>query len=815
MIRLLRPSGLGLPLIACSLSLWAAAAARAEVPAPVLHTVFPAGGRAGTSVTVAVDGGALDGLRDVRSTVPGLTARKGDASHFTLDIPAQTPPGVYDLRVVGIHGVSSPRAFFVGDLAECLETGANDSAETAQRVPLDVVVNGRIEKPGDVDCYQFAARAGRRVVLECWAERIDSPLRAVLEVYDAAGKRLAVNRAHAGVDPLIDFRVPADGTFVVRVFDLTCTGSPAHFYRLDIGTKPRVEFALPCVVQRGRSTRVRLFGRNLLPPGQTDKGGTSELDCVEVDVTPPAADRRGPIPLTLRPAQVALDAFAYHHPGGQAPVLIGVTDVPVVSAEGNQLPERAQEINTPCEVSGRLQGGDERHWYAVRARRGEVLWLEAFGERIGSPVDLAVAVLDPSGTRELANLPGCVENVGGYRFPTAHADPAGRWVAPADGRYLVLVRNRLGGLDGDPRRTYRLSVRREEPDFHLAVVSRRTDQPAGLNVGRGGREMAEVLAVRRRGLEGPIRVRAGPLPPGLHCPDVWIGPGQDRAPLVVTADRECPPFVGALALTGRADLGGAEVVRPAWAGTMVWPGRPVPSGRLAQEMALATGPEAGMVLTATPAATEVFQESALDVAVDVEQRAEGQTPAVHLTGIGLPRTAGNPTAVIAAGRTKRWISFFFPATLPPGPYTLAVRGETEIPVPSGPGGAKPGKAAVTLVSNPITVQVRPARIVLEIDPRTPRTIGRGKVIQIRYTAERTHGFLGKVHTELAAPGGVVGLRARGVTFVGQQDSGTIQVIATENAPLGRQPFLRLEAVGTVEDQPVFRGSRFVDLEITE
>lgn len=122
---------------------------------------------------------------------------------------------------------------------------------------------------------------------------------------------------------------------------------------------------------------------------------------------------------------------------------------------------------------------------------------------------------------------------------------------------------------------------------------------------------------------------------------------------------------------------------------------------------------------------------------------------------------------------------------------------------------------MTLVSNPITVNIRPARIVLEIDPQTPRKIARGKIIQLRYTAERKHGFIGKIHTELVAPGGVVGLRARGVTLVGQSDSGTLQVIATEDAPLGRQQFLRLDAVGTVEDQPVYRASRFVELEITE
>ncbi len=864
MTRILRIAGCRLPIAVCLFPLWVTTA-RGELPNPVLQMVFPAGGQAGTSVTVAVDGSALDELRDIRSTVPSLIAKKTEANRFALAIAEGTPPGVYDLRVVGLYGMSSPRAFFVSNRPERMEVEPNDAVDSAQQLPLDVVVNGRIQKPGDVDCYRFTAKAGQRAVLECWARRIDSQLRAVLEVYDAGGKRLAANRGYAEVDPLVDLLVPADGTYLVKVFDLGFLGSAAHFYRLDIDTKPRPEFALPCVVTQGKPTRVKFFGRNLLPSGSATSGkAQSSLDCVEVDITPPLSTdpasvaaatgsysggkpysplhrprvggrttgsyRHQRIPLPLRPAQLSVEAFAYYYPGSHAPVLVGVTDVPVLAgAPDNHQPDHAQEIAVPCEVSGQLADGDERHWYAVRVRRGEVLWLEAFGERIGSPVDLAVAVVDPSGQPELMKLADSRENLGGYRFSTRHSDPAGRWLAPADGRYLIVVRNLIGGLNRDPRRLYRLSVRREEANFRLAVVSRRADQPAGLNVWRGGREMVEVLAFRGRGLAGPIRVTAEKLPPGIECPDIWIGPGQDRAPLVLTASRGCPSFAGALVLVGHADVSGTEITRPARGGTMIWPGQPTPSGRLTQEIPLATAPQTNILLTAevarisnpSSAAADalVYQESIVDVAVDVEQQFKGPASPVHLTVVGLPRLVGNASATIPAGKTRGWISFFVPASLPPGPYTFAVQAETEAPFPAPVGGERRSVSAtrvgVKLVSNPITVQVRPARIVLEIDPRTPRKISRGKILQLHFTAERKHGFIGKIHTELQAPGGVVGLRARGVTLVGQSDSGTLQVIATETAPLGRIVSLRLEAVGTVEDQPVFRASRFVELEITE
>lgn len=820
MTRMFSGINLRLAVCACLFLIGLTLETRAELPNPVLHTVFPAGGQAGTSVDVTVGGSTLDGLSALHSTVPGLAARKVDANRFTLSIPAATVPGVYELRAVGQHGMSSPRAFFVSNRVERLEAEPNDTFETAQQVSLDVVVNGRIEKPGDVDCLRFSARAGQRVVLECWAERIDSQLRAVLEVCEAGGKRLAVNRGHAGIDPLVDFLVPADGVYLVRLHDLTYGGGATHFYRLDIDTKPRVEFAVPCVLTSGRTTLVKLFGRNLAPlPAAANRFAESSLplDCVEVEITPPfLQDQSQPLPLPLRPAQVTVDAFPFYYPGSQAPVLLGLTDVPVIAAApDHHLPDHAQEIAVPCEVCASLTAGDERHWYAVQARRGEVFWLEGFGERIGSPVDLDLTVLDPTGRVELLKLTDCVENLGGYRFPTNHLDPAGRWVAPADGRYLILVRNLVGGLERDPRRRYRLSVRREEPDFHLAVVSRRTDQPAGLNLRPGGREMAEVFAVRRRGLTGPIRVTAKNLPPGIQCPDVWIGPSQNRAALVLTASRECPAFAGALNLVGHADLGGIDVIRPARGGTMIWPGRPTASGRLTQEVPLATGQQADLLLTATPSEAVAYQESVLDVAVEIEQRFERPAAPVQLTGVDLPLEVGNAIATIPVGKSKGWISFFLPAALSPGPYTFAVQAETEVPLLPGSKGSSPGKVGVTVVSNPVTVQVRPARVVLEIDPRTPRKIARGKTIQLHFKAERKHGFIGKIRTELVAPGGVVGLRARGVTLVGQSEMGVLQVIATETAPLGRQPFLRLEAVGTVEDQPVYQASRFLELEITE
>lgn len=806
---------------------------------PELNTVFPAGGQAGKSVELMVTGSNLQGLKSLHSNVPGIRCEQLEPARFRLTIPEGTMPGLYDLWGVGSSGVSAPRTFAVGNRAELLESEPVDSLPTAASFPLNIVINGQIDKAGDIDDFRFEAKQGQRVVVECWAERIDSRLRAVLEIYDAAGKRLAVNRGYFGIDPLLDFRVPADGSYVIKVQDLTLSGSAEHFYRLDIDTGPRVAFSVPSVVQRGKASRVTLYGWNLSPLDFSKNlpvapaAVKDSLDHIEVEIPPSLAEASWPLPMRLQPTQSVLAgaSFPFHLPGSHAPIVIGVTDFPVVlNQEDNHTSESAQEISAPAEVSGQLAAGNEHDLFAIQARRGEVFYIEALGQRIGSPVDLQIVVLESSGQRELAQFGDEARNLGGS-FPTSHLDPAGRWVCPADGRYLISVRNLMGGLHSDPRRTYRLSVRREEPDFQIVAVPRRAD-PAGLNVPRGGREVLDLLAFRRRGCNGPIRVSAKDLPAGVECPDVWIGPGAERTTVVVSADRNATGLFSELKLEGveeLAEVSGqpsserAGVRHQVLGGTVVRSGTPMGWGRLTSEIPLAVAGDSPLRITADGHETLNHQlygklqvrhspGGVLDVAVEVERRDTSHQAPVKLTGVGLPESIRNQTAIISAGQQKGYLSFDLPPTLPPGRYSIVVRAETTIATT----GQKPEIVAV--YSNPITLDVQAAAFLVEVDPFAVTRAKRGEIIQIGYSAKRLNGFIGKMHTELASPGritDIVGLRGRGETFVGQTDKGSLQITVNDDAPLGRQSGLRLFTVGVLEDEPIYQGSSLLPLEIVE
>ncbi len=840
---------------------------------PVMNTVFPAGGQVGQSVEVTVSGSNLQGLRTLHCNRPSIRCEKLEPSRFRLTIQAGTPPGLCDLWAVGDNGVSAPRTFAIGNRAEQLEAEPNETATAAMSVPLDVVINGRIDKVGDSDHFRFEARQGQRVVVECWAERIDSRLRAVLEIFDSTGRRLAVNRSYFGIDPLIDFRVPADGSYVVKVQDLISSGSAEHYYRLDIDTGPRVAFSVPSVIRRGQASRVALYGWNLTALGEpegvsprtnlvgaeannravrglTPSGSPGMLfDHIDVEIPASLAEPAWPLPVRLQPAQVVLEgaSFPFHLPGSHAPVIIGVTDVPVVlDRDDNHSSASAQEIVVPCEVSGQLVAGDERDWFAIPARRGEVFFIEALGQRIQSPVDLQISVFEALGQQELAQFGDEVRNIGGV-FPTSHLDPAGRWVCPADGRYLIALRNLIGGLPADPRRTYQLSVRREEPDVQLVAVPRRDDL-GGLNVKRGGREVLDLFAFRRRGCDKAIRVSAKDLPAGVECPDVWLGPGVDRASVVVSADRNTAPVFGELKLEGVAEevhessrqtpsavaSDGTRSVpatlpmisagrRSVRGGTVVRSGTPNGWGRLTSQIPLAVAGDAPLRVTADGHETldhHLYGKlkvrhspgGVLDVAVHIERRDNGHQAPVKLIGVGLPELIRNQTAIVPAGQQKGYLSFSLPPMLAVGRYSLVVRAETTVPTPDQK------TETVMVYSNPITFDVQPAAILVEVDPFAVTRAKRGETIQVAYSAKRLNGFIGKMHTELAAPGRVtdiIGLRGRGETFTGQTEKGTLQIVINDDAPLGRQSFLRLFTVGVVEDEPVFFGSSFLPLEIVE
>ena len=89
----------------------------------------------------------------------------------------------------GLRSNALPLA--VDDLPEAIETEPNDTPAAAQAIAVPVVINGRIQAPGDADHFAFQAEAGQTLALEVNARRLGSPLDSILTLYDSTGRKLA------------------------------------------------------------------------------------------------------------------------------------------------------------------------------------------------------------------------------------------------------------------------------------------------------------------------------------------------------------------------------------------------------------------------------------------------------------------------------------------------------------------------------------------------------------------------------------------------------------------------------------------------
>src|SRR3954452_20386357 len=323
---------------------------QAQLPHARLDRTFPLGGKAGSSIVLDVQGKDLDDLTTLHFDRPGFKAERLKTNQFRVTIPADAEPGTVEVRTVGKHGISGARLFAVQKgLDEVLEKEPNDSADKAQPVPLDCVVNGSSDGDGD-DFFRFLAKKGQRVVIDCWALRLDSTLRASLELADADGKVLARSRPYyLRTDPLLDVVIPADGDYVVGIHDSTYVGGLP--YRLVITTRPQIENVFPMAVEVGKSATLAVLGRNL--PNSKPFSGEKVLDRA-LDVVNVAFDApKDPLSLFRFPFLVHPAAPAAKFRGWQAwpkgiekainPANLLITDDPVtVEKEPNDSADKAQ-----------------------------------------------------------------------------------------------------------------------------------------------------------------------------------------------------------------------------------------------------------------------------------------------------------------------------------------------------------------------------------------------------------------------------------------------------------------------------------------
>jgi hypothetical protein len=235
--------------------------------APRVESVFPLGGRRGTTTRFELSG----------ANVP--------ASPVEISLPADAARDhVQRFELGGL--VSEPFLLETDDLDELLEAEPNDNPEQAAAVPVPGVANGRIGAPGDVDCWKFAATKDAAIEIDLRASRLGSPLDGVLTLLDGEGRELgrADDLADGQTDARLSFTAPADGAYFVRVEDrFSSRGGSRYAYRLRIAPAPAPDFRLTLAadgltVLRGGEAKLRIDAERL--------GGCNEAISLSIEGLP-------------------------------------------------------------------------------------------------------------------------------------------------------------------------------------------------------------------------------------------------------------------------------------------------------------------------------------------------------------------------------------------------------------------------------------------------------------------------------------------------------------------------------------------------
>lgn len=482
----------------------------ANAAAPKMDILFPAGGSRGATVTATLTGAIDPWPVQVWCSRPELQIKVlEEKGKLAVTIPAESLPGVAWIRLHNAEGASTLRPFVIGTLPEVEEVEPNNELAKAQVLPgSSVVVQGKHQAAHDVDVYAVTLKAGQTVVADLDGNRtLGAPSDGVLQLVSAQGFVLEQNDDDQGLDPRIAFTVPSDGQYYVRTFafpaqtdsSVQFAGGASWLYRLTISTDRFTDFVLPLAVTRGTVAEVEARGWNLGAEPVKTAIASSETD--EITVLVPQSGNVITVPTV--------------------PFPVVVEQEPNLQAQPNVVP-------TPVDVSGVVSAPDDADFFRFPAKKGQTLLVKVVGRSQGSLIDPVVSILDATG-KQLQQ----VDDQGDKR------DPEFNWNPPADGDYLLTVKDLHGR--GGPRFYYHISIAPHTPDYKVTVAADSfilpIDKPLEI----------PVTVERLSGFKGEIEVSVTGLPDGVTAAPVKSLAEGDTSKLVKLVISGNPaPFSGAL-----------------------------------------------------------------------------------------------------------------------------------------------------------------------------------------------------------------------------------------------------------------------------
>lgn len=517
----------------------------------------------------------------------GLVAQPADTTRslsVRLVIEAEASLGSRELRVASLSGVSNPLTVQVSDVPEVRESPSGPEPGTERLIPLPAGLSGVIGANTESDEFRFAARAGQKLIFDVQANRFGSPLDPTLVLLDANGKELARSEDVHGLDPFLEFTVPADGDYVARLHDLRFQGGRDYRYRILAGELPYLEFLFPFGGRRGTTVPLTLSGHNL--------DGAERMN-LQVAADAPLGRQE----VRARTAR-----------GLSNPQPFEAGDLPEqAESEPNNDPEKANSVGIPRVINGRIAQARDVDVFRIQSGAEQKVVIDVQARRFGSPLDALLTLMDAQGT--------VLQRNDDAEGPDARLE----FDAKSDTEYLVSLRDLTDR--GGERFGYRMTIRpfQSTPDFTVRA-------PAGrFRVNQDGRTAVRCEVERRNGFDGVIRVTGADLPAGVTTTPLILGPGAKFGWLVLNADETAPAGHHPLKLTAIGEAGGQALHR---------------SVQLAESGWLTILPKSPVTVEVAQASALTEQNAGTTLEVSVVRRSgftgEVKVSAEELPGVSIP-----------------------------------------------------------------------------------------------------------------------------------------------------------------------------------
>lgn len=510
-------------LFACSLI--AVFASTATAATPQITSTTPRGIQRGTTQKVILHGVRVQDGRQLVFDRPGINVKSlkpldGKQVEMELEVPADTTPGLYPMRLVAETGLSNMIMFGVGTLPMVEEKEPNSEFATPQQIEFNVTVEGTIPRE-DVDYYAINLKQGQRLTAEVEGTRMLRTNNAnFFDPYVAILNAERFELATSDDAPLLQqdcvcsIEAPADGKYMVVVRDSSFGGNNDR-YRVHIGSFPRPIAVVPAGG----------------PPGET-------IDLTFVSIS--GEEWTEQVTLPSEPSDAYPLIVSNDQGSSPSPNYIRVQPIPNVL---EQEPNNSFKVSTPAAVPGAYCGiigspGD-RDYFSFDAKKDQTLNVKLFARKtLRTALDGVVNIYDAAGKRVGGN-----DDSGG-------PDSLFEYKIPADGKYHVGIHDHLRG--GGPGFAYRLEVKLAEAGLTMSLPDRARYIATQINVSQGN-IAAVMINATRKAVGGPVDVSGIDLPEGVSIVPIQMPANRGTVPLLLTATPQAPldgrlvNFVGSIA----------------------------------------------------------------------------------------------------------------------------------------------------------------------------------------------------------------------------------------------------------------------------